>query len=222
MAVESHFSRGHISFPFALLPSTRPGELSNLIGFGYITNNSNPVPALWDLAIWIALSLGLYRLFKGGAIIGLAGGLANLYELVTRGAVLDWIIVPKGGNRIDGISLGDLLVFIGWAWMLLISFGLLVKFGKVLRDAWQRRALHQILVNPGVDVLGRAFAGEEIGPPELAIVGRARRGHVESEGEHRLPSPASALQGAGPCGILPGAGSHHLSRAASILSRLAM
>lgn len=138
-AVEHHLPRGHISFPFALLPSTQPGDLSNLIGWGYITNNSNPVPSLWDLTMWIALSLGLYRLFKGGAVIGLAGGLANLYELVTRGAVLDWIIVPKGGNVIDGISLGDLLIFIGWAWMLLIFAGLLVTFGKMLRDSWREQ-----------------------------------------------------------------------------------
>lgn len=139
MAVERHFSRGHISFPFALFPSTRPGDLSNLIGWGYIANNTNPVPSLWDLAIWVTLSLGGYRFFKGGAIIGLAGGLANLYELVTRGAVLDWIIVPKGGNVIDGISLGDLLIFIGWAWMLLLFAGLLVTFGKILRDSWREQ-----------------------------------------------------------------------------------
>lgn len=139
IAVEHHFPRGHISFPFALSPFAQPGDLSNLIGWGYITNNSNPVPSLWDLAIWIALSLGLYRLFKGGAIIGLAGGLANLYELVTRGAVLDWIIVPKGGSVIDGISLGDLLIFIGWAWMLVIFAGLLVTFGKILRHSWREQ-----------------------------------------------------------------------------------
>ncbi len=134
LVVEQRFAHGQIRFPFALAPVTQAGDLSNLIGWGYITNRSNTAPGLWDLAIWVALSLGAYRLLQGGAIIGLAGGLANLYELVTQGAVLDWIIVPRGGDAINGISLGDLLIFIGWAWMLLTFVGLLVKLVRIYRD----------------------------------------------------------------------------------------
>ena len=138
LVVEQRFAHGHIRFPLALTPVSHAGDLSNLIGWGNITNPSNAVPGLWDLALWAALSLGGYRLFKGGAIIGLAGGLANLYELSTRGAVLDWIIVPRGGDAINGISLGDLLILTGWAWMLVTFAGLLVTLGRIQRAVWRQ------------------------------------------------------------------------------------
>jgi hypothetical protein len=118
LAVQQVFPQGGISFPFAIAPVTKAGDTSNLIGWGYFLNDSSHDPNLWALAVWVVVSLAAYRLFSGASILGLAGGTANLIELGINAFVLDWIIVPAGGEAINGYSVGDVLIFCGWGWML--------------------------------------------------------------------------------------------------------
>lgn len=115
--LQHRFETGEIAFPFALGPVTRAGEATNLIGWGLMLNNA-PLPLI-HLAMSLCLLLLIAVLTKpvlGWAPAAMAGGgFANLLELGTRGAVLDWIIIPAG-STIRAISLGDVAIFAGALW----------------------------------------------------------------------------------------------------------
>lgn len=130
--VQARFSEGSIGYPLAAGPVMQAGDWTNLIGWGYFVNRSSQLPELGSMVVWVVVSLLAYRLFAGASILGLAGGLANLVELEARGFVLDWIIVPSGGDAIRGYSLGDLLIYGGWAWMLGVFVALLVCLFRAL------------------------------------------------------------------------------------------
>jgi len=132
LAVQQIFPQGGISFPFAIAPVTSAGDSSNLIGWGYFLNHSGHQPNPLALAVWVAVSLAAYRLFSGASILGLAGGTANLIELRINGFVLDWIIVPAGGDAINGYSVGDLFIFCGWAWMLGVFIWIVMQLVRAL------------------------------------------------------------------------------------------
>lgn len=116
LVVSWRFERGIISFPLALESVTQAGLHTNLVGWGYIVNDSQTYPTPLTVVGWVVLSLVTYRLLLGAPVLMLAGGSANLIELKFQGFVLDWLIVPRGGNAIVGYSIGDLVLYSGMAW----------------------------------------------------------------------------------------------------------
>lgn len=132
LAIQQMFPLGGISFPLAVAPVTKAGDASNLIGWGYFLNESRHQLNPWAIAIWVVVSLAAYRLFSVASILGLAGGTANLIELGVNGSVLDWIIVPAGGDAINGYSVGDVFIFCGWGWMLGIFIWIVLQLVRAL------------------------------------------------------------------------------------------
>ena len=115
--VTQRFEQGSISFPLALAPVTDAGAPANLIGWGYMLNPNTMTTLQWLLTLGGVLSLAILagRLLWWAPVVMAAGGTANLIELVLRGAVLDWIIIPKGAT-VEAISVGDVALYIGAVW----------------------------------------------------------------------------------------------------------
>ena len=133
--VTQRFELGSISFPLALAPVTHAGDPANLIGWGYMLNPNSLTMLQWLVTLGVVLSLAILagRLLWWAPVLMAAGGTANLLELVLRGAVLDWIIIPKGAT-VGAISVGDVALYIGAVW------GIVDVAGNSIRTA--REVVH--------------------------------------------------------------------------------
>ncbi len=85
----------------------------------------------------------LSRVLGWGLLVSFAGVVANMVEFGSRQAVLDWIILPNGGDGVRGLSLGDLAIYGGIAWM---AWMLIRLWLRGIREAaaaflkWRRRS----------------------------------------------------------------------------------
>lgn len=126
--VARRFEPGDISFPLALAPVTQAGAAANLIGWGFMLNDE-AIPLLrWLMSLLALLFLAIAagRVLGWSPVVMAAGGIANLLELGFRGAVLDWIIIPKGAT-IKAISLGDVAIYIGAVWCVVAMIVICVR-----------------------------------------------------------------------------------------------
>ncbi len=130
--VAQRFELGSISYPLALAPVTDAGAPANLIGWGYMLNPNSKTLLQWLMTLGVVLCLAIMtgRLFWWAPVVMAAGGVANLFELLLRGAVLDWIIIPKG-DIVGAISVGDVALYLGAAWGLV---AMIVNGVRALRE----------------------------------------------------------------------------------------
>jgi lipoprotein signal peptidase len=99
--------------------------------------NPNTMTTLqWLLTLGGVLSLAILagRLLWWAPVVMAAGGTANLIELVLRGAVLDWIIIPKGAT-VEAISVGDVALYIGAVWGIVAVAGNSIRTMREVVDA---------------------------------------------------------------------------------------
>lgn len=118
--IEWRFSRDSIAFPLALNAVERAGDWDNLVGWGYIVNDTYTITAIpqwtFEMVFSAVAAVTMCRVLGYGLLLAFAGVVANMLEFGARGAVLDWIILPNGGDGVRGLSLGDPLIYVGVAW----------------------------------------------------------------------------------------------------------
>jgi len=126
--VTRRFEPGSISFPLALAPVTQAGAPANLIGWGFMLNDQAMPLLQWltSLLAILLIAITAGRVLGWSPLVMAAGGIANLLELELRGAVLDWIIIPKGAT-IKAISLGDVAICIGAVWCVVATVVLCIR-----------------------------------------------------------------------------------------------
>lgn len=125
--VEIRFSRGSISFPFALTESATAGSPLSLVGWGFLVNAEPEASSIIDLLTYVVLCLLSCRLLAGTPLVVLAGIGANELEIHLTGVVLDWIILPNGGDAVRGLSLGDVCIYAGVLAMSVATLRLAVR-----------------------------------------------------------------------------------------------
>lgn len=118
--VEWRFSPDSISFPFALNAVERAGDWGNLVGWGYLVNETYTITSVpqWTFEMVFSAVAGvtMCRVLGYGLLLAYAGAIANMLEWGSRGGVLDWLILPNGDDGVRGLSLGDTAIYVGVAW----------------------------------------------------------------------------------------------------------
>jgi len=126
--IEWRFSPDSISFPLALNGIERAGDWDNLVGWGYLVNDSYTITSvpqwIYEMVFVAVVGVTMCRVLGWGLLLSFAGAVANFLELGSRGAVLDWIILPNGGDGVRGLSLGDIAIYAGVGWTALMAIRL--------------------------------------------------------------------------------------------------
>lgn len=118
--IEWRFNLDSIAFPLALNAIERAGDWDNLVGWGYFINDTYTITSVpqWTFEMVFSAVAGvtMCRILSYGLLLAYAGVVANMLEWGSRGGVLDWIILPNGGDGVRGLSLGDTAIYAGVAW----------------------------------------------------------------------------------------------------------
>ena len=114
-AVTANLQRGDVAFPLALQEGASFGSPLNLLGWGFHVNAAPQLLAATDALFGIALLVLVSKLLGYMPILLLAGIGAKQIELHVTGTVLNWIVVPTGGDCVKIISLGDVAMLLGMA-----------------------------------------------------------------------------------------------------------
>ena len=145
--IDWRFHRDWIAFPLALEAGRRAGDWRNLVGWGYLVNDTYTITSVfrwtYEMVVIATTAVVFCRVLGWGLLVSFAGVVANMVEFGSRQAVLDWIILPNGGDGVRGLSLGDLAIYGGIAWM---AWMLIRLWLRGIREAaaaflkWRRRS----------------------------------------------------------------------------------
>jgi hypothetical protein len=145
--IEWRFHLDSISFPLAIEAGRRAGDWINLVGWGYLVNDSYTITSvfrwIYEMVFIAVAAVAFCRVLGWGLLVSFAGVVANMIEFGSRQAVLDWIILPNGGDGVRGLSLGDLAIYggIAWAaWMLMRLWTRGIREAAAAFLQWCRRS----------------------------------------------------------------------------------
>lgn len=129
--IEWRFSRDSIAFPLAINSVERAGDWDNLVGWGYLVHDTYRIASvpgwIYEMVFIAVVGVTMCRVLGWGLLLSFAGAVANFIELGSRGGVLDWIILPNGGDGVRGLSLGDIAIYTGVSWMAMMMVRLVAQ-----------------------------------------------------------------------------------------------
>jgi len=120
-AVGASLKHGDVAFPLALQDGASFGSLSNLIGWGFHVNTAPDLLAPSDWLLALVLLVLCSKLLRYTPLLLVAGVGAKEIEAHATGTILNWIVVPTGGNCVKLISVGDVAILAGMAGILMVA-----------------------------------------------------------------------------------------------------